>query len=326
MPWQRKSKPKAGRVVRRKLADGTIKEYRYAAYKPKRPKTAADSLDALIRAYRRSPEWAALKPHTQTTYAIYLRPLEDVGHLQVREIKRREVLTIRDAIAKARGNGAGTGFVRAASAVFGWAVDHDWIEHSPVQRLRKLPAGHLRAWTRQEADAAQTLLPEHLRRVVVLARYTGQRRGDLCALTWNAYDGTTIRLTQQKTGEALAIPAHPVLKAELDGWRAGAVAGIAAAPILTNTLGRAWKPQHLSHELPKALATIGLSPDLNVHGLRKLAAAELADAGCSTHEIAAVTGHRTLAMVELYTRTADQKRLAGAAVARLTTIEKREKT
>ena len=33
-------------------------------------------------------------------------------------------------------------------------------------------------------------------------------------------------------------------------------------------------------------------PRLGIHGLRKLAATRLADAGCSTHEIAAITGHR----------------------------------
>ena len=37
---------------------------------------------------------------------------------------------------------------------------------------------------------------------------------------------------------------------------------------------------------------------MNVHGLRKLAAVKLAEAGWTTHEIAAVTGHHTLAMVE----------------------------
>jgi hypothetical protein len=36
------------------------------------------------------------------------------------------------------------------------------------------------------------------------------------------------------------------------------------------------------------LPRIGLPGELNVHGLRKLAAASLADAGCSTHEIAAI--------------------------------------
>jgi integrase len=62
---------------------------------------------------------------------------------------------------------------------------------------------------------------------------------------------------------------------------------------------------------------IGLSNDLNVHGLRKLAAAKLADAGCSRHEIAAITGHQSLSMVQLYTKTADQERLATAAILRL---------
>jgi len=69
--------------------------------------------------------------------------------------------------------------------------------------------------------------------------------------------------------------------------------------------------------LPIALVRVGLSNDLNVHGLRKLAAAELADAGCSVHEIASITGHKSLSMVQLYTRSADQERLASAAIVRL---------
>lgn len=310
----RKKQQKAGRVVRRTLADGSVREYRYGPYRPKRQKVTADSIEALIRAYLRSPEWEALKPHTREVYTIYHRPLEEIGHLAVKSIGRRELLIIRDGIAAGRGNGAATGFMRAASALFGWAVEHDWIPHTPVHRIKRLPGGTLRAWTRQEADRAQAGLPEHLRRVVVLARYTGQRRGDLCVMTWGAYDGNTIRLRQQKTGEALAIPCHPTLRAELELWRRDAPS---AVTVLVNTLGRPWKPQHLSHELPVALARLGMPRDLNVHGLRKLAAAELADAGCSTHEIAAVTGHRTLAMVQHYTRTADQERLAEAAVVKL---------
>ncbi len=311
----KKKQKKAGRVVRHTLADGTVKEYRYAAYAPKRPRVDPDSIEALIRQYRRSPEWTALKPHTQEVYSIYLRPLEKIGHLPVKSIGRRELLTLRDGIAEGRGNGAATGFMRAASALFGWAVDHDWIQFTPAHRIKRLPGGTLRAWTREEADQAQAGLPEHLRRVVVLARYTGQRRGDLCAMTWTAFDGETIRLRQQKTGEALVLPCHPALTAELSTWRKDA----RAVTILTNTLDRPRKPQHLSHELPVALERLGMSRGLNVHGLRKLAAAELADAGCSPHEIMAITGHRTLAMVQHYTRTADQRRLAAAAVVKLQT-------
>jgi integrase len=65
-----------------------------------------------------------------------------------------------------------------------------------------------------------------------------------------------------------------------------------------------------------------LPPNLNIHGLRKLAASNLAEAGCSTKEIAAITGHETLAMIELYTKSADQKRLATAAIHRLQTFTK----
>ncbi|MFX6357469.1 tyrosine-type recombinase/integrase, partial [Acinetobacter baumannii] len=55
------------------------------------------------------------------------------------------------------------------------------------------------------------------------------------------------------------------------------------------------------------------------HGLRKAAARRLAEAGCSASEIAAITGHKTLAEVERYTRAADQERLARQAIQRQST-------
>ena len=38
------------------------------------------------------------------------------------------------------------------------------------------------------------------------------------------------------------------------------------------------------------------------HGLRKAALTRLADAGCTTHEFAAISGHKTLSEVERYTK------------------------
>jgi integrase len=311
MPLPTKLRPKAGRTVRHTLADGTVKVYRYERHGPTAHEREPDSTASLIAAYQRSPEWRALAESTRTGYTIYLRPLHTLGHLQASAWTRRDILTLRDAIAASRGNGAATGFIRAASTLFTWAVDREWIEHTPVTRIKALEGGHLRAWTREEADLAEAQLPPHLMRVVVLARYTGQRRGDLCAMGWSAYDGQKIRLVQQKTGAPLVLPVHPVLKANLDAWPR------VAATVLTDARGRPWKPQDLSHALPIALVRVGLSNDLNVHGLRKLAAAELADAGCSVHEIASITGHKSLSMVQLYTRSADQERLASAAIVRL---------
>ena len=52
----------------------------------------------------------------------------------------------------------------------------------------------------------------------------------------------------------------------------------------------------------------------SAHGLRKAAARRLAEAGCTMHEIAAITGHASLSEVQRYTKAADQKRLALSAM------------
>ena len=56
---------------------------------------------------------------------------------------------------------------------------------------------------------------------------------------------------------------------------------------------------------------------LSPHGLRKAACVRLAYAGCSTKEIAAISGHKSLHEIERYTRDAEQARLARSAMARL---------
>ena len=62
---------------------------------------------------------------------------------------------------------------------------------------------------------------------------------------------------------------------------------------------------------------IRLVVDTHIHADHPSAARRLAEAGCSTKEIAAITGHRTLQEIERYTQAADQKRLAVSAIRRL---------
>jgi len=204
-------------------------------------------------------------------------------------------------------------FVNAVSAMFNWALRAEWVENNPGHGIPPIPGGHLPAWSQTQADQAIAELPEHLRRVVLMALYTGQRRGDLCRLGWSNYDGMRIRLTQGKTGTPLVIPAHPALKAEMDQWPR------VAATILVNSQGRPWQPDNMSAGLKYALDKLGFPAGWNVHGLRKLAATNLAEAGCSAHEIASITGHKSLKDISLYTASADQERMATAAIIRLQT-------
>lgn len=168
MPWQKKSKPKAERVVRVKQRDGTLKEYRYASNKaPATPRTK-DTLPALIDAYKDLPEWRGLSAKTKILYAIHLRPLDDTGRQNPRLVTRRDLLGVRDAIAKSRGNAAAA-FIRTASALYQRGLDRERGDHNPLVRVKALPGGHLPAWTPENAADACDGLPEHMRRVVILA-------------------------------------------------------------------------------------------------------------------------------------------------------------
>ena len=51
----------------------------------------------------------------------------------------------------------------------------------------------------------------------------------------------------------------------------------------------------------------------SLHGLRYVAAIELAEAGCSDSEIQVVTGHKSLVMVQKYRAKASKKRLSKSA-------------
>lgn len=268
----------------------------------------------MIKDYQRSPEWAKLSASSRKNYNIYLKPLDEIGLASARDVTRRHIFSVRDQIARQRGDGAAAGFIRAASALFAWGMDRTWVDVNPAARGRKgLARGTLPAWNAEQAAVAMSRLPEHLRRVVVLAAYTGQRRGDLMAMTWAAYDGATLRIRQQKTKVALVLGVHPALRAEMDVWRMSTQ----STHILVDQDGQPWRGNGLSMQIPRALARLGFPPGYNIHGLRKFISAQLAEEGASVHEIAAITGHKSLQMISLYTASAEQERLAASAMNRL---------
>lgn len=136
---------------------------------------------------------------------------------------------------------------------------------------------------------------------------TGQRRGDLCRMGWRHISAETLTVKQSKTEAVVAIPIVPELRAVLDALPRDRLTFLATgtgAPFTAAGFGNWFR---------EAVRSAKLSDELSLHGLRKAAARRLAEAGCTTHEIASITGHRTLSEVERYTRSAEQARLARAA-------------
>jgi integrase len=125
---------------------------------------------------------------------------------------------------------------------------------------------------------------------------------------------------QQKTGKELMIPVHPELQAILDLVPSGQLT------FIMTLRGKPFDPHAFSPWFGEACDAAGLPSECVFHGLRKAACRRLAEAGCTAHEIMAISGHTSLKEIERYTKAADQKRLAQAAMARAMAAVGREQS
>ncbi|OIQ25455.1 MAG: hypothetical protein BM562_17220 [Alphaproteobacteria bacterium MedPE-SWcel] len=81
---------------------------------------------------------------------------------------------------------------------------------------------------------------------------------------------------------------------------------------MADEYGRQIRYDLIQKKLLKIRKELGLV-GYGFHGLRYSAAGELAEAGCTDHQIAAITGHKSLSMIQKYSKSANQKRLAKQA-------------
>ena len=137
----------------------------------------------------------------------------------------------------------------------------------------------------------------------VLALYTAQRVSDVVRMGCQHVKGDRIAVRQQKTNKPLLIKMHPELVRVLASVPKGNLT------FLVTERGAPFTPAGLSNWFGKRCREAGLR-QCSAHGLRKLAATRLANAGASTRLHQGLrTGHETSKEVERYTRAADQARL-----------------
>lgn len=276
------------------------------------------SVADLIQHFKGSPSFTDLAKVTRRDYARIMDQLgERFGDLPVSGVDREFVLELRDSLSATPRHADYT--IAVLRRLLAFAIDRPsryGLTANPAARPGKLnrPKGY-QPWPVELVEAVRAKGYRELVDAMELGLYTGQRASDCVAMVWTHYDGRGISVAQAKTAERLWIPVHPALKARLDAMPRR------AAVILATKTGVPWSRDHLCHEVTEAVRALGFD-GYSFHGLRKLAGKSLAEAGCSAKEIMAVLGHRTLAMAELYSAGADQKRLATAAIHRLATYRK----
>lgn len=217
---------------------------------------------------------------------------------------------LRDALANGdtpSGKPAAPGTVNRYLAVLRQAFAYaerelEWISTNPVRRVSKPaePQGRVRFLDDDERArllaACRGSSDARLYPLVLLALATGARRGELLGLRWEDVDTArgvaTLHTTKNRDRRGLVLTA-PALAAIAD-LRQRRVVGVPY--IFADRRGRRSFNEYAWRE---ALREARIE-DFKFHDLRHSAASYLAMEGASSVELAAVLGHKTLAMVKRY--------------------------
>jgi integrase len=287
------------------------------------------TLRALAVSYFGSMVFLSLKPRTRRVYRNRIEQLckqkdaigNACGDKNAATLQREHIMKMMAALAN-KPESANL-LRKVLRAMMQHAVEIGMRAGDPtrdVKAIRRKSDG-IHSWSEPEIAQfeARHAVGTKPRLAEALLLYTGQRRGDVVGMGRQhvrrhiGEDGVVremISVRQEKTGAALDIPLHPDLAVI-----------IAATPsehltYLTTQFGKPFTAAGFGNWFREQCDAAGLS-HCSAHGLRKAAARRLAEAGCTAHEIASITGHASLREIVRYTKAADQKRLAVSAMGKV---------
>lgn len=180
-----------------------------------------------------------------------------------------------------------------------------------VKIPRSDSVGH-RQWSKEEIAQFRTFWPDGSKERVAfeVIYWTGARCSDAVSLGDTMLDDRGwLNFTQEKTNRGVTLP----IRATLSPWARALTPDQdhllknlpTTAVWITTQHGEPRSVKGLSQWMSESATKAGLAKDCTAHGLRKARAAALAEAGATTSQIAAWTGHSSLSEVSHYTRQAD---------------------
>lgn len=277
-------------------------------------RTLPGSFNALAVAYYTSAEYKQLAQATRTNYRNIIERFRDVaGDLPVAKIAPAHVRKWVDN--RADTPAAANTFLKVLRALMRFAIDRNIINADPtlgVKGVKNRTEGH-HTWTEAEIEQFEKHWPLGTKERLAfdLLLYTAQRSGDVRQMGAQHIVNGHVVVRQEKTGSPLEIPLHPRLRLSLDACKSGHLLFVATQ------YGKGYSARGWGNWITDCALAAGLPAGRTAHGLRKAAARRLAEAGCTPHQIAAITGHKTLKEVERYTRAAAQRTLAADAMSRM---------
>jgi integrase len=269
------------------------------------------TMNALAVSYFNSVGFRSLAPSSQSLYRTLIdRLCKEVGDNRVALLKRRHVVAMM-AERSAIGPYSANGLRKVLRGMMKHAIEIGLRQDDPTRDVRAIRVksdGH-HSWTEEEIAQFEACHPigSRTRLAFALGLYTGQRLSDVIRMGRQHVRDGLLHVKQKKTRAELWIPVTPQLQEII------AASSVGQMTLLVTKHGRPFSEDGFGYLFRQECNKAGLF-HCTFHGLRMACARRLADAGCSQHEIGAITGHTTLRELAHYTRGSDQKRLAVAAM------------
>lgn len=277
---------------------------------------------------RKKPEVA---PGTLAFYGSAVRKftafLGVKADVEIAEITSEDVVNFRNHEAKTLASKTVNHDLKCLRMLFRAARRDKVLMDDPCEFVGVTKAGasaRRRPFTVPELKAVLSVADDEWRSMILFALYTGQRLGDLAALTWANVDlqRGEIRLVTRKTGKTLNLPIAPPLRRHLENLPAGDDPDAPLHPRAFAIVTVQGKTGHLSNHFADLLSQAGLrekkahrktsntvvgrgigsaTGGLSFHCIRHTAVSMMKDAGIPEAAVMELVGHDSKQMSAHYT-------------------------
>ncbi|MCW2266261.1 integrase [Gluconobacter cerinus] len=287
------------------------------------------TIGALIIDYLESEAYRSLSPRTRNLYRNYLDKMrEDWGLHPARAITRQDVLAIRERLSATPRKADQV--LSLLQMLLGRAKDAGIIDANVAERFkRQHTTKRSEIWSYEMEDAFLERARPSLQLAYLLLLYTVQRPGDVLTMDDSRISIRSgrmfIALRQEKTGALIDVPVHarlePHIKKRLEDIEAErsseSVIAVRIGPatqklLVPSPTGKVWAPRNFARawdavmkrlayayarQLLKGGATREQVKDelaanhRQRRDLRRTGIVRLAEAGATTPQIAAISGH-----------------------------------
>lgn len=314
------------KIVRRRLADGSVKEYRYdlanKALQTSRAR-AANAVHQIAIAYFAAPEFKSLSPTWQRAVRHYVSLIEDkLWWMRFDDLSNRKARAdfyeLRDLHAEMPVKSDRLIGVLKTLCSFGYERAMISADHARgIPRLSTdKPKRADCIWTADHEAAFINAAPPDIRRLYLLALYTAARQMDVAGLRFDQIHDGWLSFQPSKTRERTGVWVHlpintfPPLESLIKECGKGEF-------IAMTDSGLPWTRNNIQGRWRSTMARADITDDLHFHDLRGTAVTRMLEGGCTDAEAAAITGHALIRGSAMSKYAARTKQLALNAYTKL---------